>query len=424
MLLRTGSTKRRGSTGRRLTHSALSELVPAEQWPLETPWALLRFAERRVLSAVPEARLSAEYLFIEALKRTWDESRRTHLKALLKDLTIEGLGPQTQAWVDVLLLQQPVNRAQLWSAMCFSKTFASQTLQTRREPLAIETDISQLLKDLRAEYRQLCGRRLSREPLQYICGEWDFHGINLKLQAPVLIPRPETEELVEYVLQSEWAQRARAGATLRLLDIGCGTGAIGLALLASLRRARIQAVAIDPNETAVRLTKENARRNQISLWSAGWNEQQQRTPVLKVLQQSIQSYAQAFRTNNSSAENDFETGSPFDLVVSNPPYVLPGELATLAPEILCFEDMAALSGIDEDGMSIIRMILEACDAEPSLLAPGGELWMELDPSQPCRIAELLTRYSTASTVARLELVEVKKDLAGSERFVRIRRIVR
>jgi HemK-like putative methylase len=94
--------------------------------------------------------------------------------------------------------------------------------------------------DARRAFGELCARRARREPVQYLVGSWDFHRITLEVESPILIPRPETEELVEYVLEE-----LRGLGPLRLLDVGVGTGAIGLALLHALPQA--SCVGIDTN---------------------------------------------------------------------------------------------------------------------------------------------------------------------------------
>ncbi|XP_032145883.1 MTRF1L release factor glutamine methyltransferase isoform X7 [Sapajus apella] len=107
--------------------------------------------------------------------------------------------------------------------------------------------------------QELSSRRLQRMPVQYILGEWDFQGLSLKMVPPVFIPRPETEELVEWVLE-EVAQRSHAvgspGSPL-ILEVGCGSGAISLSLLSQLPQSRV--IAVDKGEAAISLTHENAQ---------------------------------------------------------------------------------------------------------------------------------------------------------------------
>lgn len=92
-----------------------------------------------------------------------------------------------------------------------------------------------LLSEVRTTFEGMCVQRLRRVPVQYIVGDWDFHELTLLMRPPTLIPRPETEELVEHVLA---AHAEPADRPMRILDVGCGTGAIGLALVNKLRRAR------------------------------------------------------------------------------------------------------------------------------------------------------------------------------------------
>lgn len=149
------------------------------------------------------------------------------------------------------------------------------------------------------EYFEL---RLIRMPVQYIIGEWDFRDLRLKMVPPVFIPRPETEELVELILQ-----QVDLTKKFKILEIGCGSGAISLSLLNSL--PKVDCFAIDQSKLACRLTMENAQILNL-------NER------LKVFKHKI-----------SSNALPAEMGSGFDLIVSNPPYVPTKEMRQLEPEI-------------------------------------------------------------------------------------------
>ncbi|XP_012494729.1 PREDICTED: hemK methyltransferase family member 1 isoform X5 [Propithecus coquereli] len=135
-----------------------------------------------------------------------------------------------------------------------AKTFQSLRPVLRTQPLT-----PQQLKCI----QELSSHRLQRMPLQYILGEWDFRGLNLKMVPPVFIPRPETEELVEWLLE-EVAQRSHAvgaqGGPL-ILEVGCGSGAISLGLLSKLPQSRV--IAVDKEAAAISLTCENAQRLQL-----------------------------------------------------------------------------------------------------------------------------------------------------------------
>nr|XP_019579316.1 PREDICTED: hemK methyltransferase family member 1 isoform X4 [Rhinolophus sinicus]XP_019579318.1 PREDICTED: hemK methyltransferase family member 1 isoform X4 [Rhinolophus sinicus] len=160
--------------------------------------------------------------------------------------------------------------------------------------------------------QELSSCRLQRMPVQYILGEWDFRGLSLKMAPPVFIPRPETEELVEWVLE-EVAQRPRAvgaqGGPL-ILEVGCGSGAISLSLLSQLPQSRV--IAVDKGEASICLTRENAQRLRLQdrIWIV---------PLDVTLEGS---WAHLL------------SWGPMDLVVSNPPYVFHQDMEQLAPEIL------------------------------------------------------------------------------------------
>ncbi|XP_054406657.1 MTRF1L release factor glutamine methyltransferase isoform X2 [Pongo abelii] len=131
----------------------------------------------------------------------------------------------------------------------------AKTFQSLRPALWTQPLTSQQLQCI----QELSSRRLQRMPVQYILGEWDFQGLSLRMVPPVFIPRPETEELVEWVLE-EVAQRSHAvgspGSPL-ILEVGCGSGAISLSLLSQLPQSRV--IAVDKGEAAISLTHENAQ---------------------------------------------------------------------------------------------------------------------------------------------------------------------
>jgi release factor glutamine methyltransferase len=229
-------------------------------------------------------------------------------------------------------------------------------------------------------FEELIERRCRREPLQYIVGNWDFHNITLKVKAPVLIPRPETEELVENILKS-----IPHSATKCILDIGTGTGAISLALLKA--RPNCSAIAIDVDPAAIALTKENA----LALGLSG---------QLQVELISIQ---------------DICFYNKFDLIVSNPPYIPTSEISSLQPEILQYENRLALVG-GEDGGDLARVIIKKSN---DMMKLNGELFLELHHSHNRRIVESWLRQAEHR---ELRLVETIADFAGIHRFHRLRKV--
>jgi len=229
----------------------------------------------------------------------------------------------------------------------------------------------------------LIQRRVSGEPLQYLLGHQEFWSINLKVDPRVLIPRPETEFLVEQSLSilSESFRRS----TLYVLEIGTGSGAIAISLAKEVRDLFI--VATDISGEALLLARENAR-------SAG------------VLRQMTFVKGDLFGPFRLMREK-----GPFDLILSNPPYIHRSEVQTLAREIRDHEPIVALDG-GEDGMDFYRGIISQA---PSYLREGGWLLLEAGEKQGEKVSGLIEREGLFSRPERI------KDLSGIERVVKARR---
>lgn len=250
-------------------------------------------------------------------------------------------------------------------------------------------DLSQrpdiILTDEQIEkFEKLCDCRMARMPIQYIIGEWDFRDLTLLMQPPVFIPRPETEELVELILQ----QQIDLSKRIRFLEIGCGSGAISLALLKSLPCAMAEAA--DQSSMACLLTMKNAINLKLN-------------DRIKVIQSKI---------NDRLKCDEFK--HKYDFIVSNPPYVPSNDLMNLEPEVRLYEDLRALDG-GEDGMSIIKIIIKLAG---KLLKSGGALWLEVDPSHP----ELIQDFILQNPDLQLKYVSSYPDLFHNDRFVEIFRI--
>jgi release factor glutamine methyltransferase len=213
-------------------------------------------------------------------------------------------------------------------------------------------------------YRELVARRAAREPLAYVIGEWGFRRLTLRVDPRVLIPRPETEQLVERCLE------LIAGlAEPAVLDIGTGSGAIALAITDEHPGARVTGT--DTSADALAVAAEN-----VALTG----------PHVELV------------------EGELFAGleGPFDLVVSNPPYVAPEDVDALPPEVGEHEPRAALV---ESGAT------EAIAEEAlSRLVSGGSLAFEVADGKADAVADLLRRL-------RYEEVTIGKDLAGRERVV-------
>lgn len=226
-----------------------------------------------------------------------------------------------------------------------------------------------------AEFDALVKRRLAGEPIQYILGEAEFYGLPFFVTREVLIPRPETEHLVEEALQMRW----QSGAP-RIVDVGTGSGAIAVALAAHLRDALITAT--DVSAAALAVARRNARRNGVAhriRFLAG----DLLAPVLS---------------------------EHFEMVISNPPYVAESDRNTLAVEVREFEPAMALFA-GGDGLAVYRRLIPAAF---SVLASGGFLLLEIGHGQRHSVGTLLES-------AGFEAIEFTDDLRGIPRVATARR---
>jgi release factor glutamine methyltransferase len=227
-----------------------------------------------------------------------------------------------------------------------------------------------LTTDERERYRDLVRRRRSGEPLQQLTGEVSFFGLRFRVGRQALIPRPETEELVDHALRL-----ASRDKPMRCLDLGTGTGVIAVCLARYLPLAQVTAV--DISSAALELAKINA--------------------TMHGVEDRIR-----FRESDWFDEVD----GRFDLIAANPPYVETGALAGLAPEVREHEPRSALDG-GADGLDALRTL--AAEA-PRHLAPQGMILLEVGTAQADAVVGLLRDAGAPS-------VEILEDLSGTERFV-------
>jgi release factor glutamine methyltransferase len=223
-----------------------------------------------------------------------------------------------------------------------------------------------------ASIRELVRRRGQREPLQHVLGEVEFHGLRLKADRRALIPRPETERLVEILIE-----RLGSAPPARVLDLGTGSGAIALALAAAWPGAAVTAT--DLSAQALEQAGENAQ-------AAGLSGR-----VSFVLSDWFAALG---------------PGERFDLVVSNPPYLSAAETAAAQPEVRDHEPASALTS-GEEGVASLRVILGEAHRR---LAPGGLLALETGPTQHPGLLALAASGGYSRT-------ESLRDLAGRDRFV-------
>jgi release factor glutamine methyltransferase len=226
-----------------------------------------------------------------------------------------------------------------------------------------------------ARYAMTLERRFTGEPIQYITGETDFYGLPFRVAPGVLIPRPETEHLVEKALDL-----AKRFARPRIVDVGTGSGAIAVALAHKLPAAEITAT--DLSEAALAIARENAERNKVA---AG----------IRFLQGDLLAPIADQR---------------FDLVVSNPPYVPAIDRASLSIEVRDFEPALALFA-GADGLDVYRRLVPAAY---SALVPGGFLALEIGYGQADSVDGLLRG-------AGFDGMEFTPDLQGIPRVVSAQR---
>ena len=204
------------------------------------------------------------------------------------------------------------------------------------------------------DLRSLVKRRVSREPLQYIIGQTEFYGLTLKVDPRALIPRHETEELIELIVGRLETPPAR------ILDLGTGSGAIALALASKYSDAEV--TAIDQSEKALALAKENAFAlnllSRVTLIKGDWFE-------------------------------PLDKGARFDLIVSNPPYLTEVEMQTAEPEVIDHEPHSALAS-GQDGLDDIRLLFKSVSKH---LTKGGLLALETGIGQADAIKAMALKVS-------------------------------
>ena len=220
--------------------------------------------------------------------------------------------------------------------------------------------------DIRDTATAMVARRAAREPLSHILGHRSFYGRDFRVTPDVLDPRPETETLIAAALATGFS---------RVLDLGTGSGAILLTLLAE--RIGATGLGTDLSRAALTIARENAAAlgvaDRAELRQSNWFEQ---------------------------------VAGRYDLIMSNPPYIAAAEMAALQPEVRNHEPRMALTD-DGDGLSAYRAI---CDGAPAHLAPGGALMVEIGPTQASAVSAMMHK-------AGLETITVHPDLDGRDRVV-------
>lgn len=288
--------------------------------------------------------------------------------------------PRQQLWSVSEVLTWTVERfekAGFAEARTDAQHLVAQALGCTRMQIFLRFD--QLVDEgQRASLRELIRRRLAREPVAYIAGRRGFHALGLELAVDrrVLIPRPETEHLVDWLV--EQLPPAPTPRPLHVLDVGTGSGAIALAVKHARGDLEVMACDVSPDALSV------ARANAAAL---GLQVELVRSDLL----QGVAIPAGGFTA-----------------IAANLPYIASAEVPTLEPEVREYEPRLALDG-GPDGLALVRRLIEAC-AAPGVLAPGGRLYLEIGLGQ----AEATRRHLLDRGFAG---AEIRRDLAGIERVV-------
>ncbi|MCL9769204.1 peptide chain release factor N(5)-glutamine methyltransferase [Flavobacterium sp. HXWNR69] len=224
------------------------------------------------------------------------------------------------------------------------------------------------------------------KPIQYITGEAWFYGLRFEVNENTLIPRPETEELVEFILK-ETSNFQLPASSLNILDIGTGTGCIPISLKTNLPEANVSA--IDVSEKALEVAKRNAQSNKVEV---------------NFIQANILEVEDLSKLPLPNAQNLL----PLDIIVSNPPYVRNLEKEEIKKNVLDYEPHLALFVEDTDALLFYRKIAQLALKN---LAPNGLLFFEINQYLGKETVELLQNLG-------FNTIELKKDIYGNDRMVK------
>ncbi len=230
-------------------------------------------------------------------------------------------------------------------------------------------------KDLRDIFEMLLELK-SHKPIQYVLGETEFMGLTFKVDENVLIPRPETEELLSWIIQEDLSEKI-------ILDIGTGSGCIPISI-AKKGPTSIKAYAMDFSKAALEVAKQNAKNNNVEIVF--------------------------FEDNILSPQRSNQN---FDIIVSNPPYVRESEKVLMADNVLKFEPESALFVKDSDPLIFYNAIIAYSKL---YLRQGGLLFLEINENFGSELLTLLGNEGFGE-------IELRMDLSGKERMIRARKIL-
>jgi release factor glutamine methyltransferase len=258
------------------------------------------------------------------------------------------------------------------SARANAEILLADILKCKRLELYLAFDKPLAEKEVEI-YREAIRKRGLRIPLQYIIGNVEFYGLKIFVNENVLIPRPETELLVEQMIKE-----LEVNLILKILDIGVGSGNISIAISKNLPNSNV--VGIDVSEEALKIAKQNVQSHNL--------ENRIEFKLFDVL------------------KSDVEVLGKFDVIVSNPPYVSENDFNNLEPELKIYEPKIALSD-NADGISFYRKIILSSKI---LLNTNGKLYFEMGKDQYIDISKMMSD-------AGFTKIKITKDYSGIERII-------
>jgi len=225
------------------------------------------------------------------------------------------------------------------------------------------------------KYREYIRRRGKFEPLQYILGKVEFYGLKLMVTSAVLIPRPETEILVETII-NQFSEQVE----IAILDIGCGTGNISIALAKKIESVKI--ISTDISEDVLDIANMNAKNNMVE--------------------------SKIEFINHDILKNNLDNFQQFDIIVSNPPYVSIDNFKSLQKEIIEFEPKAAVTD-NNDGYTFYRIISEKAKNK---LKPNGKLFFEIAEGQSDEVKKIMEKNNFLNIKAIKDYQSIDRVVYG------------
>ncbi len=262
------------------------------------------------------------------------------------------------------------------SARLNAELLLADVLKCRRLDLYLKFD-SPLTESEIIQYRLYLARRSKHEPLQYILGKTEFYGLSIKVNSDVLIPRPETEQLVESILNS----LNNTEEEITILDIGTGSGNISIALAKNNNRVKITAV--DVSEKALKIAQSNADTHGVS--------------------ERIK-----FITMDIMSDNIFSLSHKFNIIVSNPPYVEKEQYSKLQEEIVKYEPEIAVTD-NANGLKFYERIIEAGN---NLLNHNGKIFFELGAGKSGSVQKFFLNSGYKNIVIEKDYSKIDRIICG------------